>query len=54
MKRFLAEFGANESGATAIEYSLILAGIFILIVAATRVLGTSVAESLEAAAAGFA
>jgi pilus assembly protein Flp/PilA len=38
-------FCANESGATAIEYALIAAGVAVTIVAAVRGLGSSVKAS---------
>jgi pilus assembly protein Flp/PilA len=40
MKRILREFVADESGATAIEYGLIAAGISLAIIAAVDGLGT--------------
>jgi pilus assembly protein Flp/PilA len=41
MKRSILTFLADESGATAIEYGLIAAGISLAIIAAVNVLGTS-------------
>ena len=41
MKRAFGKFLANESGATAIEYGLIAAGISIAIIAAVNGLGTN-------------
>ena len=41
MKRNLLKFLSDESGATAIEYGLIAAGISIAIIAAVNGLGTS-------------
>jgi pilus assembly protein Flp/PilA len=41
MMRILARFIANESGATAIEYGLIAAGIALAIIAAVNGLGTT-------------
>ncbi|MBC7577783.1 Flp family type IVb pilin [Tardiphaga sp.] len=41
MKRVLARFWADESGATAIEYGLIAAGISLVIIAAVQGLGTT-------------
>jgi pilus assembly protein Flp/PilA len=41
MRRLIAEFLKDESGATAIEYCLIAAGISIVIVAAVNGIGTS-------------
>jgi pilus assembly protein Flp/PilA len=40
MSRFLTRFIKNESGATAIEYGLIAAGISVAIIAAVNLLGT--------------
>jgi pilus assembly protein Flp/PilA len=39
MKKFLKEFIADESGATAIEYGLIAAGISLAIIAVVNGLG---------------
>lgn len=41
MKNLIARFVKNESGATAIEYGLIAAGISLAIIAAVNGLGTS-------------
>lgn len=41
MKRIIKNFWADESGATAIEYGLIAAGISLAIIAAVNGLGTS-------------
>ena len=41
MKNLLARFVKNESGATAIEYGLIAAGISLAIIAAVNGLGTT-------------
>jgi pilus assembly protein Flp/PilA len=41
MKRIFAKFLADESGATAIEYGLIAAGISITIIAAVNGLGSN-------------
>jgi pilus assembly protein Flp/PilA len=41
VKKFLAKFWADESGATAIEYGLIAAGISLAIIAAVNGLGTT-------------
>jgi len=40
MTRLLARFGKDQSGATAIEYGLIAAGISIAIIATVNALGT--------------
>ena len=41
MKNVLKKFFANESGATAIEYGLIAAGIALAIIAVVNGVGTS-------------
>ena len=41
MKRTLAKFFADESGATAIEYGLIAAGISIAIIAVVNGIGSN-------------
>jgi pilus assembly protein Flp/PilA len=41
LKKFLARFCADESGATAIEYGLIAAGISLAIIAAVNGLGSN-------------
>lgn len=41
MKKSLAKFWADESGATAIEYGLIAAGISLAIIAVVNGLGTT-------------
>jgi len=41
MKKILKEFIADESGATAIEYGLIAAGIALAIISAVNGVGTS-------------
>ena len=41
MKRFLSKFWADKSGATAIEYGLIAAGISLAIIAVVNGLGTN-------------
>ena len=40
MRRLISEFLGDESGATAIEYGLIAAGISLAIIAAVNGLGT--------------
>jgi pilus assembly protein Flp/PilA len=42
MKNLIVRFVKNESGATAIEYGLIAAGISLAIIAAVNGLGTKV------------
>ena len=41
MKNFIERFLRNESGATAIEYGLIAAGIAVVIIATVQAVGTS-------------
>jgi len=43
----LVAFLRNESGATAIEYGLIAAGVSIAIVAAVQLLGTTVEDTFS-------
>lgn len=43
MTQFIREFISDESGATAIEYGLIAAGIAVAIIAAVGLLGDSLA-----------
>jgi len=50
MRKFLADFVADESGATAIEYGLIAAGIAVAIIAAVQSVGTALNANLSAAA----
>jgi pilus assembly protein Flp/PilA len=41
MKKFLSRFVKDESGATAIEYGLIAAGIAVVIIGAVQAAGTA-------------
>ena len=41
MTKFIKRFLSNESGATAIEYGLIAAGIAVVIIVAVQSVGTS-------------
>ncbi|MGR4862710.1 Flp family type IVb pilin [Caulobacter sp. LARHSG274] len=50
MSKFVTRFLGDESGATAIEYGLIIALIAVVIVAAVTTLGTNLNARLEAAA----
>ncbi|MGO9359266.1 MAG: Flp family type IVb pilin [Xanthobacteraceae bacterium] len=45
MKRIVLAFLADQSGATAIEYGLIAAGISLAIIAAVNSLGTALSSS---------
>jgi pilus assembly protein Flp/PilA len=48
MKNLVARFLKDESGATAIEYGLIAAGISLAIIAAVNSLGTSLSSKFSA------
>ena len=50
MKNFVTRFLANESGATAIEYGLIAAGIAIVIIAAVQAVGSGLKSNFSSAA----
>jgi pilus assembly protein Flp/PilA len=45
MKRLIVRFAKNESGATAIEYGLIVAGISIGIFATVSTMGSTLADT---------
>ncbi|CAL79314.1 putative Flp/Fap pilin component (modular protein) [Bradyrhizobium sp. ORS 375] len=47
MKTFVLKFLRDESGATAIEYGLIAAGISLAIIAAVNGLGTSLSSKFD-------
>jgi pilus assembly protein Flp/PilA len=47
MNKFISRFLKNESGATAIEYGLIAAGIAVVIVAAVGVVGTNLDSTFD-------
>jgi pilus assembly protein Flp/PilA len=47
MSKFLKRFADDESGATAIEYGLIAAGIAVAIIAAVNLLGDTLQETFE-------
>ncbi|MEM6381507.1 MAG: Flp family type IVb pilin [Pseudomonadota bacterium] len=49
----LAKFAKDESGATAIEYGLIAAGIAVVIIAAVRLSGTRLNTTWNRIAAGL-
>ena len=49
MQNFVRRFIANESGATAIEYGLIVALIAVVIIGAVTTLGTNLNTSLSTA-----
>jgi pilus assembly protein Flp/PilA len=48
MKNLIARFVKDESGATAIEYGLIAAGISLAIIAAVNGLGTKLSANFTA------
>ncbi|MBX3445913.1 MAG: Flp family type IVb pilin [Parvibaculum sp.] len=54
MSQFLKSFLKNESGATAIEYGLIAAGISVVIVAAVGLIGGRVQTTFNNIAAALA
>ena len=49
MKTFLSRFAADQSGATAIEYGLIVALISVVIIGAVTALGANLNGSLSTA-----
>lgn len=51
MKTIFARFLKDESGATAVEYALIVAGIGLAIMTAVRAAGTSISGAFENIAA---
>jgi pilus assembly protein Flp/PilA len=53
MRKFLSSFLSDESGATAIEYGLIAAGIAIAIIAAVNAVGSSLDTTFKATAAAI-
>ncbi len=53
MTKFIYDFLNNESGATAIEYGLIAAGISIAIVAAITTLGGKLGTTFDAVSAAL-
>ncbi|MGC8534529.1 MAG: Flp family type IVb pilin [Rhizomicrobium sp.] len=50
MKNLLSQFFADESGATAIEYGLIAAGIAVVIIAAVDLIGTNLTTTFNTVA----
>ncbi len=48
MKKMIARFVKDESGATAIEYGLIAAGISLAIIAGVNALGTALSSKFSA------
>ncbi|QJP15266.1 Flp family type IVb pilin [Starkeya sp. ORNL1] len=47
MKNLFSRFAKDESGATAIEYGLIAAGIAVIIVAAVQLTGTNLDATFD-------
>jgi pilus assembly protein Flp/PilA len=54
MNQFISRFLKDESGATAIEYGLIAAGIAVVIIAAVTAVGSNLDVKLSDAAAKIA
>ena len=50
MSQFIKRFAGDESGATAIEYGLIAAGIAVAIITAVSTLGTNVGTTFDSVA----
>ena len=50
MNKFITRFLKDESGATAIEYGLIAAGIAVVIIAAVTAVGSNLNSTFSAAA----
>ena len=53
MRLLIARFLRDESGATAIEYALIAAGIALVIIVAVNSIGSALDAKLNAAASGI-
>jgi pilus assembly protein Flp/PilA len=53
MKNLIVRFYNDESGATAIEYGLIAAGIAVAIIAAVQAVGTSLNTKMGQVSAGL-
>jgi pilus assembly protein Flp/PilA len=47
MKNLVSRFVRDESGATAIEYGLIAAGIAVVIIAAVQLVGTNLSGTFQ-------
>jgi pilus assembly protein Flp/PilA len=54
MARLLVRFGKDQSGATAIEYAIIAAGISIVIVVAVNSIGTSLNSTFSSVSSALA
>lgn len=53
MRKLVSRFLRDESGATAIEYGLIAAGIAVAIIAAVQAVGTALTTKLNSAASAI-
>lgn len=54
MKNLVARFVSDESGATAIEYGLIAAGIAVIIITAVQLVGTNLSGTFNRIAGAVA
>lgn len=54
MSQFLKSFAKDESGATAIEYGLIAAGIAVVIITAVQLVGTNLTTQFNEIAGAVA
>jgi len=50
MKNLVSRFVRDESGATAIEYGLIAAGIAVVIITAVQLIGTNLSSTFQCVA----
>jgi pilus assembly protein Flp/PilA len=50
MKNLVSRFVRDESGATAIEYGLIAAGIAVVIITAVQLIGTNLSATFQSVA----
>lgn len=53
LRSFLSRFAADASGATAVEYGLILVGLALLIFGALQAIGTNIATMFDKVSAIF-
>lgn len=53
MNKFVTRFLKDESGATAIEYGLIAAGIAVVIIAAVNTVGSNLSTTLDTVASSL-
>ena len=54
MKNLIVRFVKNESGATAIEYGLIAAGIAVVIITAVNLIGVNLTATFQTVATALA